>query len=624
METKIVVDTRHPAQEIRRNLFGHNLEHTRNCLYGGISAQIIKNRKFANRAQTDGAPIGWYRIGPTSVYLLVHDVDAYVKHFDPKMRARRKDEVHCLAIQNTRGVRGGIGQEKITLQKGAQYELRIAVKSPGTASLNIEFTNYAGTKEYFRRTLKVSSKAWKKEILTFKSPATDIDARLELTFAHKGRLEIGMVSLLPVDNFHGMRRDVVEHLKTIGATMLRWPGGDFVGDYRWQDGLLEVDQRAALQSQMYSTNVHSMGHDFHEIGTDEFIALCREIGAEPFITLNIGWEGADLCTAWHEYCNGGPDTKWGKIRAERGHPEPYNVKHWSIGNEMGSDHMEGPDDAVSYPRAVLPIIKALKKADPSLWLCMSGDWAKKEWFEQSFVKLAPFVESFSVHNYFAMPFNVLGPKVKYEYEWETDCEPQRGIKDAWAARKLMDKYSPKGKPLEISYDEWNAWACWHREPFIVDGIFAAGLINRLLREADGLGMTIACYFQPVNEGCIIVEPFGSRLTSIGLVFEQFKAHAGNHLAKIKSGQRKFLDATASVNPSTGQTVVTIVNSSFDKNFKVKLSPASGNMKNINITTLWAKDHLPGTCFAKRTTRLKQANAAIISLPKFSFARITFE
>ena len=176
----------------------------------------------------------------SSIYLLLHDVNAYVKHFDPKMRARRKDEVHCLSIQNPRGERGGVGQEKIAIQKGTQYEFRIAVRSPGKVSLNIDFTNYAGTKRYFRKTLKVSSKEWQKQVFTFKSPVTDLDAKLELTFSEKAALEIGMVSLLPTDNFHGMRRNVVEHLKTIGVAMLRWPGGDFVGDYRWQDGLLDV------------------------------------------------------------------------------------------------------------------------------------------------------------------------------------------------------------------------------------------------------------------------------------------------------------------------------------------------------------------------------------------------
>ena len=116
------------------------------------------------------------------------------------------------------------------------------------------------------------------------------------------------------------------------------------------------------------------------------------------------------------------------------------MKYWSVGNEMGSDHMEGPDDAVSYPKAVFPIIKALKKADPSLWLCMSGDWSKKEWFTKSFAKLAPFVDTFAVHNYFSLPFNLMGPKTKFEYEYEANSEPSRAVKDAWAVRKLMDKY----------------------------------------------------------------------------------------------------------------------------------------------------------------------------------------
>ena len=215
--------------------------------------------------------------------------------------------------------------------------------------------------------------------------------------------------------------------------------------------------------------------------------------------------------------------KWGKICAERGHPEPYNVKYWSIGNEMGSDHMEGPDDAVSYPKAVLPIIKAIKKADPSLWLCMSGDWSKKEWFTKSFVKLAPFVESFSVHNYFSTPFNLFGPKAKFEYEYEANSEPDRAVKDAWAARKLMEKYSPERQVVGDVL---------RRVEYL--GLLAQRAIRRrrhICRETDKharagsprAGDDGCVLFQPVNEGCIIVEPFGSRLTNIGLVFKHFKA-----------------------------------------------------------------------------------------------------
>lgn len=619
----VTIDTRQAGAKVSPLIFGHNLEHTRNCLYKGLSAQILRNRKFANRAQTDGVPMEWYKIGPSSVYSLVHDYDPYVKHFDPKMRARRKDELHVLRLENAKGIRGGVGQEKITLQEGVEYEFRIALRSVGKVALNVEIKNYAGTATYFHKVLIVNGPEWKKEVFTFTSSVTALDAKLELTFTDKRQLDIGVTSLMPADNFLGMRKDVIENFRAIGPTMLRWPGGDFAGDYRWQDGLIDVDRRAALQSQMYSTNVHSVTHDFHEIGTDEFIALCRELNAEPFITLNIGWEGVQESMAWYEYCNGGVDTEWGKLRAERGHPEPYNVRYWSLGNEMGSDHMEGPDDAVSYPKAVMPIAKALKKADPTLWLCISGNYENDEWYEKSFKKLTPIADAFAYHMYLTMPFNFATEKAKFEYEHATVHDPEYAFDDMLRVKNRMAKYSPKGKELDVSFDEWNAWACWHREPCIADGIMIAGILNRLVKKAAQMKVAVGCYFEPVNEGGIIVEPFGSRLTNIGTMFKHLKAHAGNNLLAVKGGENKYLDVTASSDPATGRTVVTLVNSSFDKSFKVNLRSASGAMKDLCITTLQAKDHLPGTCFAEKEVRKKQADSAIIDLRKFSVVKVTF-
>ena len=208
----VTIDPRQAGAKVSPLLFGHNLEHTRNCIHHGLSAQILRNRKFANRAQTNGAPMEWYRIGPSSVYSLINDFEPYVRHFDPKIRARRKDELHVLRLENAKGVRGGVGQEKIALQEGAKYEFRIAVRSVSRVNLNVAITNYAGTQTHFRKVLKVSTREWKKEVFTFTSTITALDAKLELTFTDKSQLDIGMTSLMPADNFLGMRRDVIEHL----------------------------------------------------------------------------------------------------------------------------------------------------------------------------------------------------------------------------------------------------------------------------------------------------------------------------------------------------------------------------------------------------------------------------
>ena len=95
----------------------------------------------------------------------------------------------------------------------------------------------------------------------------------------------------------------------MGVRLLRWPGGNFAGEYNWKDGLLPADMRAPFESHLgLETQPHSLGYDFNEINTDDFVALCKEIGAEPFITINPTWNTEEECAQWVEYCNGDVDT----------------------------------------------------------------------------------------------------------------------------------------------------------------------------------------------------------------------------------------------------------------------------------------------------------------------------
>ena len=162
-------------------------------------------------------------------------------------------------------------------------------------------------------------------------------------------------------------------MKELGIKVMRWPGGNFAGEFNWMDGLLPADMRAPFQSYLgLETQPHTMGYDYSEINTDDFIALCREIGAEPFITINPCWNTPEENAAWVEYCNGDASTPYGKLRAQRGHQEPYNVQLWSLGNEFGYGHMEGDNTPSGYCQIALENGKKMLEASPNLSLCSSG------------------------------------------------------------------------------------------------------------------------------------------------------------------------------------------------------------------------------------------------------------
>ena len=606
--------------------FGHNLEHTRSAVWRGLSAQLIRNRKFAGKPERTGQAIEWYRVGPAETWFLLDSEDTYTAHYDPADHRRRWNEVLCQRMESFRaGTPSGIGQHGIPLFGGREYEARLVLRSEVELPVCVRFAGHDPRKTHFETTLDVKPGDWREFSFTFPAPVTDEHARLEITFDRAARLAIGAVSLLPADHFHGMRRDVVELLKDISVPILRWPGGNFAGDYRWQDGLLEVDKRGALSGYMQiETLPHTRGYDCHEIGTDEFIALCRELGAEPFISINLGRESAELAAGWVEYCNGAADTTWGKVRAEHGHPEPYNVKYWSLGNELGYGHMEGPNAPGEYAEKAAACARAMKDVDPDISLVSSGIWRGEAWYTDCLEPLAEHVDHIAYHYYTRRLKEHAGEEGRRNFR-DVVTGPAKVARDLREVRSKIDAHAGKGKSVGISFDEWNVWYAWYRIPGVVDGIHTASMLNMFCREAADLGMTIGCFFEPVNEGAIIVAAQGARLTPSGKVFALFKAHQNNTLVQLDAKDAEAdVDAAASLDETSGELVVTLVNRSPDESRQAVLTFA--NVDGLSVTEgvlLWAENFLPASTFVEEAldVTVKDDDTFTVSLSKHSVARM---
>jgi alpha-N-arabinofuranosidase len=416
-----------------------------------------------------------------------------------------------------------------------------------------------------------------------------------------------------------MRRDVIELLKEMRAPLLRWPGGNFAGDYRWQDGLLPVDKRAPLMSYMpVETLPHSGGHDDHDVGIDEFIALCREVGAEAFLSVNLGQEGPEEAAAWVEYCNGGSDTHWGAKRSARGFPEPYGVRYWAVGNEMGYGHMEGPNDPRGYAAKARETAKAMLDKDPDLRLILSGLYHDdNEWYTECLEAMADIVHHISCHQYTPPISSYLGE------EGIAECRRLAAAADQTAGlltriRGYIDAHAP-GRDIGISFDEWNVWYGWYREPGVNEGIHTAAMLNMLVREAVKLGLTLGCFFEPVNEGAIWVEPEQSWLTPSGQVFALFAAHYERTSLEL-DGRNGDLDAAASLDETEGRLAVTLVNRDPVEAREVEIHVPHGN---VSGTLLSAESFLPASRFDASELEIASREGQLLTavLPKHSVARI---
>lgn len=541
-------------------IFGHNLEHTRSAVSGGLSAQMLKNRKFAGKpAPNQGISSKWFPIGERVLFL--QDGNAYTKHIclpDMKRINERKSQV----IQNlVEGQTAGIGQHGLFLVQGKPYELRMVTKVSAPVELKVELTDCDGTKVYATHVHPlVPSEDWVINEFDMVPSGDDGNASIRYTFTQRTEVCLGALSMMPKDHFHGMRPDVVAHLKEIGPTLIRWPGGNFAGEYRWKDGLLPVDQRAPLQAYTeIETQPHTDGFDYHEIDTDDFIALCREVGAVPLLTINLAWNSPEESAQWVEYCNGSTDTEYGKIRAERGHEEPYNVHFWSLGNEMGYGHMEGPNGSKGYTEYALRHADAMLKVTPDLELFASGPYPNDEWAKQSAAVMADKVKYISLHHYES-------PKGGRHYTTPEDIRKTYELTadDVFGNKKMGEKMRESldatGKRLHISFDEWNQWYAWYRPSCVSEGIYTARMLHYLLNCSNEMDIPVACYFQPVGEGAIVIDPSGSRLTANGQMFALMKAHQGGKLCKVTDNDDLSTAATLNGDVLT----ITLINHNYDK------------------------------------------------------------
>jgi alpha-L-arabinofuranosidase len=565
---RYVIDLRAAGRQVSPLLFGSNLEHTRFAVWKGIGAELLTNRKFAGENVADGrndARIARAKPGPDGAVWGWQPVGLPHASF-----AADADAAYCgrqsqrIEISGTAG-RGGLRQRGIPLSEGREYVARFQLKVGAALAVRARLTDGLQT-EYARAETTVEPGEWREWEFRFTVPRTNHDGVLEVSFPGPGTLWLGAASLLPADHVRGMRRDVIDRLKEMGVPLLRWPGGNFTRDYRWKDGLLPADRRPPIAATWSETLPFSENYDFHDIGIDEFIALCRALDAEPSITLALGEGGEQEAADWVEYCNGPASSRWGKIRADRGHPEPFRVKYWSVGNEVYGKWMyRKPFTADSYAETVRRYAAAIRAVDPQAIVIVAG--LDPAWDKTLVQKAGDSFHWLARHEYPPETAAFSGERGAAEYSRQAR-RPQEFIRPWLAeARRELDGLGAAGKRIGLSFDEWNVWHKWFTNPVSFDwhvspteGALLAAQFNMFCREAAGLNLAMAALFQPVNEGAIAVTPFSADLTAMGQVFALYRAHHGGRLLPMPApNPSDQLDTCATLSADRRTVHVTVVN-----------------------------------------------------------------
>ena len=346
-----------------------------------------------------------------------------------------------------------------------------------------------------------------------------IDERIYGSFIeHLGRAVYGGIYEPghPAADKNGFRTDVNALIGELKVPLVRYPGGNFVSGYNWEDGIGPKASRPRRMELAWSTT------EPNTFGTDEFMLWCKTTGIQPMMAVNLGTRGPDAARNLVEYCNHPGGTYWSDLRRKFGSETPYGVKLWCLGNEMDGPWQMGHKDAVHYGQTANETAKLMKWTDPTVEtvLCGSSSYGMRtfgEW-ETSALDIAyDSVDYVSMHQYHSNGDNYLANFLAKGVETEAF------IKSVVSALDYVQGKRHAKKQINISFDEWNVWyhshgadfEKWSEAPHILEDVynFADALVvgtmmNAILRHADRV--KIACLAQLVNVIAPIMTENGGR------------------------------------------------------------------------------------------------------------------
>lgn len=320
----------------------------------------------------------------------------------------------------------------------------------------------------------------------------------------------------PTADEQGFRQDVIALVRELDMPVMRYPGGNFVSGYNWEDGVGPRDQRPARLDLAWNTT------EPNQFGTNEFVDWCRRVGSEPLMAINLGTRGAEEARNLVEYCNHPAGTAWSDLRRAHGVEQPHAIKLWCLGNEMDGPWQMGHKTAAEYGRVACEAAKLMKWTDPSIELVACGSSGRGmptfgAWELEVLDHTFDHVEYLSIHTYLGnqehdTPAFLAKPDAMGDFIAETVA-----LCDAVAAKRKSRKR------IMLSFDEWNVWyhshahpkpAPWSLAPHLLedaytfeDALCAGGMIIELLNHADRV--KIACLAQVVNViGAIMTEGGG--------------------------------------------------------------------------------------------------------------------
>lgn len=426
----------------------------------------------------------------------------------------------------------------------------------------------------------------------------EIDKRIYGSFIeHLGRAVYGGIYEPdhPTADEKGFRKDVIELVKKLNVPIVRYPGGNFVSGYNWEDGVGPIETRPQRLDLAWGTTEPNL------FGTNEFLDWCKKANAECMMAVNLGTRGPEEARNMVEYCNHKSNTYWSDLRIAHGVEDPHNIKLWCLGNEMDGGWQMGAKTATEYGRVALEASKMMKWTDNSIETVLCGSSSRNsptfgQWEVESLDIAYDSIDYVSLHQY---------------YENRADDTPSflaksleldEFIYSVICACDYVKAKKRSKKTINLSFDEWNVWYHSNNQPFekwsiapprlediynFEDALVVGSMLITILRHCDRI--KIACLAQLVN----VIAPIFTKTG--GGIFEQTIYFPFMHLSNYGRGSAllplvdcpkydckqftdvPYIESIATFDEEKEEMTIFCVNKSLDENviFDVNLMDFEG-------------------------------------------------
>ncbi len=523
-KAKITVDTTKVANPIDPMLYGQFVEIMFGGVHDGLWSEMIRNRSFEEPADEIGLSRYWDREPDERDHdpTLTLKWDASVAYperntFFPDKPGHAESFLIKPTHEWDARQRRGLSQAHMPIRKDVPYHGYVWLKGGEfTGRVTVELgQDRAEGGMYCDALLAEIKPGWNKYEFTLTPTRSDPLAKFSILLHGTGHLWVDQVSLMPGDAHDGVRADVYDRTLALRPSFIRWPGGNVAQSYHWQWGIGPRDTRPEWSNQAWWNETETS-----DLGTDEYLQICKDLGTQPSITVNVEGAGATAQEAanWVEYVNGPATSTYGKLRAANGHPAPYGVKLWEVGNEVFGDWETGHTDAKTYAANYLRYAAAMRAVDPSIKLIAVGA-EDMDWNRTVLKAAAPQIDYLALHHYYSLSktpdafANASAHPLKYDAVYAE-------------MRDMLHSLAPDGH-VKLTINEWNSSFPVPTQHTMHSALYAGRIMNVFERNGDVVATSsVSDLLNGWSAGVIQASRDGLYVTPTYLVNQLYNDHLG--------------------------------------------------------------------------------------------------